>query len=63
MSSSFWVAARCLPHSLTLALTHLEAGGFESFVPKMLAPKTAKAPARVRLLFEGYLFVHVRDGL
>jgi transcriptional antiterminator RfaH len=59
----FWIVARCLAHNLELALIHLEAGGFESFVPKMLAPRTAKAPPRVTPLFVGYIFVHVLDGL
>ncbi|MBV8444095.1 MAG: hypothetical protein JO312_26650 [Hyphomicrobiales bacterium] len=59
----FWVVARCLSHNLQLALTRLEAGGFESFAPKMLTPKTTASPARVVPLFVGYVFVHVLDGL
>jgi transcription antitermination factor NusG len=54
MSSPFWVVARCLPHSLKLALTHIEANGFEPFAP-LLQTRTATT----QMLFAGYVFVLV----
>jgi len=54
--STFWGVVRSLPHKETFAAKQLEAGGFETLLPRVRNGHAGPVP-----LFVGYLFVHIVD--